>query len=69
MRGVQLIGPSRAGLFMNLVPLFGAFFAVVILGEPFGVYHLVALVLIIGGILLAEAPERLRGYRRAAPGL
>jgi drug/metabolite transporter (DMT)-like permease len=54
---------------MNLVPLFGAFFAVVILGEPFGVYHLVALVLIIGGILLAEAPERLRGYRRPAPGL
>ena len=69
MRGVQLIGPSRAGLFTNLVPLFGAFFAVVILGEPFGVYHLVALVLIIGGILVAEAPVRLRGYVRASRGL
>ena len=35
MRGVAMIGPSRAGLFANLVPIFGALGAVMILGEPF----------------------------------
>ncbi len=43
MRGVRLIGPGRAGLFVNLAPIFGALFAVAILSEPFGVYHLIAL--------------------------
>ena len=54
MRGVELIGPGRAGLFNNLVPLFGALFAVMILGEVFAFYHAMALVLGIGGIYLAE---------------
>jgi drug/metabolite transporter (DMT)-like permease len=35
MRGVELIGPGRAGVFVNLVPVFGAIMAVAILGEPF----------------------------------
>ncbi|MDQ4134568.1 MAG: DMT family transporter [Pseudomonadota bacterium] len=54
MRGVELIGPGRAGLFVNLVPVFGAFLAVLILGEPFHLYHAAALVLVLGGIWLAE---------------
>lgn len=58
MRAVQLIGPGRAGLFANLVPLFGAFFAVAVLDEPFAVYHVVALVLVISGILTAELFRR-----------
>lgn len=60
MRAVQLIGPGRAGLFINLVPLFGAFLAVLLLGEPFALFHLVALVLIMGGILAAEVSGRFR---------
>ena len=39
MRGVELIGPARAGLFVNLVPVFGALLAVLLLGEPFALYH------------------------------
>jgi len=54
MRGVDLIGPGRAGIFMNLVPVFTAILAVIILGEPFAMFHLVALVLVISGILLAQ---------------
>jgi drug/metabolite transporter (DMT)-like permease len=54
MRGVQLIGPGRAGVFVNLVPIFGAFLAVALLGEPLAAYHLVALALVIGGIALAQ---------------
>ena len=54
MRGVELIGPARAGLFVNLVPVFGALLAVVLLGEPFALYHAAGLVLVLGGIALSE---------------
>lgn len=54
MRGVELIGPGRAGVFVNLVPIFGAFLAVGLLGEPLAAYHIVALALVIGGIVLAQ---------------
>src|SRR5215211_7582917 len=54
MRGVELIGPGRAGLFVNLVPIFGALLAVLILGEPFAAYHAIGLALVLGGIWLAE---------------
>src|SRR5215208_3768997 len=54
IRGVELIGPSRAGLFVNLVPVFGAILGVAILGEPFRWYHAVGLVLVLSGIWLAE---------------
>ena len=54
MRGVELIGPGRAGVFVNLVPIFGAIMAVVILGEPFARYHVLALLLVVGGIAIAQ---------------
>jgi drug/metabolite transporter (DMT)-like permease len=54
MRGVELIGPGRAGVFINLVPVFGAIMAVVLLGEPFAAYHVVALILVVGGIAIAQ---------------
>lgn len=60
LRGVRLIGPGRAGIFVNLVPVFAAVLAVVILGEPFGLFHGLALALVLGGIYLAE-----RGKHRA----
>jgi drug/metabolite transporter (DMT)-like permease len=59
LRSVDLIGPGRAGIFMNLVPLFSAIMAVGLLAEPFAQFHAVALVLVVGGILLAQhAPRR-----------
>ena len=61
LRGVDLIGPGRAGVFVNLVPVFSAILAVALISEPFAPFHAVALALVIGGIWLAE-----RG--RAAPG-
>jgi drug/metabolite transporter (DMT)-like permease len=58
MRGVELIGPGRAGVFVNLVPVFAALLAVQILSEPFAWYHGLALVLVLGGIALAEKGKR-----------
>ena len=54
IRGVELIGPGRAGLFNNLIPLFSAAFAMLILGEQPEIYHYIALALVLGGIFLAE---------------
>lgn len=54
IRSVELAGPHRAGLAYNLVPLLGALMSVTLLGESFAPYHGVALVLILGGIWIAE---------------
>lgn len=53
-RGVQLLGSNRAGLFLNLVPIFGSVLAVLILGESFRWYHFVGLAMVLAGIGLAE---------------
>lgn len=54
IRGVQMIGPGRAGIFVNLVPVFTPVLAVTFLGEPFEVFHGAALSLVVVGIWLAE---------------
>lgn len=54
IHAVGLIGPARAGVFLNLVPIFGPLLAVLVLGEPLSPYHAVALALVLGGIYVAE---------------
>lgn len=54
MRAIELIGPGRAGVFVNLVPVFAPLLAVLILGEQLALYHGLALVLVLGGIWIAE---------------
>lgn len=54
MRGVQLIGPGRAGVFINLVPIFASAFSVLLLGEHFAMFHAIGMVLVLGGIWVAE---------------
>jgi len=61
IRGVELIGPGRAGLFVNLVPVFAALLAVLLLSEAFRAYHAVALALVLGGIAIAETVNRRSG--------
>lgn len=58
MRGVDLIGPGRAGVFVNLVPVFAALLAVLILSEPFRWYHAGALTLVLTGIVVAQRKPR-----------
>ena len=54
VRAVEMIGANRAGLFINLVPIFGTLLSLVILGEAFHAYHAVAMVMVLGGIWIAE---------------
>lgn len=52
--GVERIGPNRAGLFINLIPVFGTLLSVMILGEVLHPYQIIALLLTLGGIAVAE---------------
>ena len=58
IRGVGLAGPARAGVYVNLVPAFGAAFAVAILGEKLETWRVFALVLVVAGIFVAERGKR-----------
>lgn len=58
IRGVELIGANRAGLFINMVPIFGTILSVLIIGEDFQLYHAIAFALVLGGIWLAEHSGR-----------
>ena len=58
IKGVEYIGANRAGLFINTVPIFGTLLAVALLGEDFRLYHAIALVLVLGGIWIAELSGR-----------
>ena len=51
-RGVKLLGSNRAGVFINLMPIFSGAIAWLVLGEVFAWYHLVGLIIIISGISL-----------------
>ncbi|TEA71924.1 DMT family transporter [Allopusillimonas ginsengisoli] len=64
IKAVELIGANRAGLFINLLPLWGALLAVTALGEAFLLYHAIALVMILAGISLAEFGGRKSGRRK-----
>lgn len=61
IRAVELIGPGRAGVFVNLVPVWSALLGPLILGELFGWHHAAALLLVLGGIYLAERGKPLQG--------
>ncbi|MBZ7923161.1 DMT family transporter [Ensifer adhaerens] len=54
VRGVEMIGANRAGLFINAIPVFGTLLSVMLIGETFHLFHLVALLLVLGGIAVAE---------------
>jgi drug/metabolite transporter (DMT)-like permease len=54
VRGVEMIGPNRAGLFINAIPVFGTLLSVLLVGETFHAFHLAALLLVLGGIAIAE---------------
>ena len=54
IRAVAIVGPGRAGLFQNAVPIAAALMSVVVLGEEFHLYHALAMGLVLGGIAASE---------------
>tara|TARA_B100001540_G_C15502841_1_gene504389 strand:- start:154 stop:693 length:540 start_codon:yes stop_codon:yes gene_type:complete len=54
IKGVEKLGPSTSGLYTNLVPIFTAILAVIILNESFYFYHLISLFVVFLGIYIFE---------------
>ena len=57
-RGVELLGPAVAGLFVHLMPVFGALLAWLFLGERLASYHLAGMALILTGIAVTSRAGR-----------
>jgi drug/metabolite transporter (DMT)-like permease len=53
-RGVELVGPQVAGLFVHLMPVFGAILAWLFLDERLQVYHVAGIALILTGIAITS---------------
>ncbi|WP_295761339.1 DMT family transporter [Undibacterium sp.] len=56
--GVQRAGPSVAGFFSNLTPLFAALMSSAFLGELPHLYHVLAFALIVAGIVVSSRASR-----------
>ena len=54
IKGVALIGANRSGVFLHLMPIFGALMAMVIFNEKFMFYHLLGAAFILMGIILSN---------------
>nr|WP_298094888.1 DMT family transporter [uncultured Shinella sp.] len=54
VRGVEMIGANRAGLFINAIPVFGTLLSVLLIGETIQAFHFAALLFVLGGIAIAE---------------
>jgi drug/metabolite transporter (DMT)-like permease len=53
-KGIEIIGPNRATMFIQLMPLFSAVMAIIIFKEKFELYHFVGATFIVSGIYLSN---------------
>jgi len=53
-KGVEIIGPNRASMFIQLMPLFSAIMAIFFLNEKFELFHFVGASFIVLGIYLSN---------------
>ncbi len=54
IKGISIIGANRAGVFLHLMPIFGAIMAMIIFDEKFMYYHLLGAIFILAGITLSN---------------
>ena len=58
IKGISIIGANRAGIFLHLMPIFGAIMAMVIFDEKFMFYHLLGAIFILMGIILSNKKKK-----------
>ena len=54
IKGIAYIGANRAGVFLHLMPIFGAIMAMIIFDEKFMFYHILGAIFIVSGITLSN---------------
>jgi len=57
-KGIEIIGPNRATMFIQLMPLFSAVMAIIIFKEKFELYHFVGATFIVLGIYLSNRKKQ-----------
>ena len=58
IKGIGFIGANRAGVFLHLMPIFGAIMAILIFDEKFMPYHFLGAIFIIVGITLSNRNKK-----------
>ena len=58
IKGISLIGTNRAGIFLHLMPIFGAAMAMIIFDEKFMYYHIFGAIFIVAGIALSNKKNK-----------
>ncbi len=53
-KAIELIGPNRSSMFIQLMPLFSALMAILIFKEKFQLFHFIGALFIISGIYLSN---------------
>ena len=53
-KGVSIIGANRASLFLHLIPVFSAIWAISFLNEKFAFFHVIGVFFILSGIILSN---------------
>ena len=53
-KGVEIVGPNRATMFIQLMPLLSAVLAIIIFQEKFELYHFIGATFILSGIYLSN---------------
>lgn len=64
MIGISRIGVSRAAPIKGTSPLFGAFFAILFLGEQPAWFHLAGILLVVGGVALVSSGKTGAHWKR-----
>ena len=58
IKGIDIIGANRSGIFLHLMPIFSTILAIIIFKEKFMIFHLIGAILIIIGIIFSSKKNR-----------
>jgi len=62
-KGIQRIGPTKAGLFINLVPIFAILLSFLILRETITISLLIGAVLVISGVYITNTGQGTKAHK------
>lgn len=67
MMGIEHLGADKSAIFMNLMPAVTAILASVLLNEQLTVFHYIGMVMIIGGVVMAQRSHKVKVMMAKVP--
>ena len=59
IKSIKIIGANKAGLFLNLIPLFSSIISIIFLNETLRIYHIFGAIFIFIGIYLVNREKKI----------